>query len=106
MKRKEKKLVELSFSDGTKKSDFDLVVFADGYQSMGRTIINPGVQSAYRGFYLWRGLLDEKEMDLKSVREALGESLARITYTDSMKGTLIVYLVPGRNGSTQPGIYN
>ena len=35
--------------------DFDLVVCADGYHSMGRRLIDPGATPHYRGMVLWRG---------------------------------------------------
>jgi hypothetical protein len=39
--------------------DFDLVVCADGYRSLGRGLIDPGAAPVYRGMVLWRGLLPE-----------------------------------------------
>ena len=39
--------------------DFDLVVCADGYRSMGRRLIDPDAAPRYRGMVLWRGLLHE-----------------------------------------------
>jgi 2-polyprenyl-6-methoxyphenol hydroxylase-like FAD-dependent oxidoreductase len=37
--------------------DFDLVVCADGYRSMGRRLIDPDATPRYRGMVVWRGLL-------------------------------------------------
>src|SRR6185437_15794942 len=42
--------------------DFDLVVCADGYRSMGRGLIDPGATLRYRGMVLWRGLLHESDI--------------------------------------------
>jgi 2-polyprenyl-6-methoxyphenol hydroxylase-like FAD-dependent oxidoreductase len=42
--------------------DFDLVVCADGYRSLGRGLIDPGAAPAYRGMVLWRGLLPEHDI--------------------------------------------
>jgi 2-polyprenyl-6-methoxyphenol hydroxylase-like FAD-dependent oxidoreductase len=42
--------------------DFDLVVCADGYRSMGRELIDPGAAPRYRGIVVWRGLLPESDL--------------------------------------------
>src|SRR5580700_4746807 len=42
--------------------DFDLVVCADGYRSLGRGLIDPGAAPVYRGMVLWRGLLPERDI--------------------------------------------
>jgi 2-polyprenyl-6-methoxyphenol hydroxylase-like FAD-dependent oxidoreductase len=42
--------------------DFDLVVCADGYRSLGRALIDPGAAPVYRGMVLWRGLLPERDI--------------------------------------------
>src|SRR5262249_36633760 len=47
------------FAIGTEQR-FDLVVFADGYQSLGRRLLFPDVEMHYCGYVAWRGLLDER----------------------------------------------
>ena len=42
--------------------DFNLVVCADGYRSMGRRLIDPDAAPHYRGMVLWRGLLPESDI--------------------------------------------
>jgi 2-polyprenyl-6-methoxyphenol hydroxylase-like FAD-dependent oxidoreductase len=42
--------------------DFDLVVCADGYRSIGRRIIDPDAELRYRGMVSWRGLLHESDL--------------------------------------------
>ena len=42
--------------------DFDLVVCADGYRSIGRTLIDPGATPRYRGMVVWRGVLPESDL--------------------------------------------
>lgn len=44
------------FSDGS-KTETDLVICADGRNSLGRQTFNPG-QSQYRGYVVWRGLTE------------------------------------------------
>lgn len=77
----------------------DLVVFADGYQSLGRRLLFPDVDLRYRGYQLWRGLLPEAALPEPDV---LASDAPRISYP-SMPGNLVCYLVPGEDGSTRVG---
>ncbi len=77
----------------------DLVVFADGYQSLGRRLLFPDVQLRYRGYQLWRGLLPESEL---ADPDVLGSNCPRISYP-TMPGNFVCYFVPGEDGSTRPG---
>ncbi len=47
--------------------DFDLVVCADGYRSMGRGLIDPGATPCYRGMVSWRGLLRESDIGVDAL---------------------------------------
>lgn len=38
--------------------DFDMVIFADGYHSLGRSIISVNSHLEYSGYVAWRGLID------------------------------------------------
>ena len=77
--------------------DFDLVVCADGYRSLGRGLIDPGAALAYRGMVLWRGLLPER--DIRA--DALGGcDLLRPVYKG---GHGVAYYIPGAGQSTEPG---
>lgn len=95
--------VTLLFEDGANQS-FDLVLFADGYQSLGRRLLFPEIDLSYRGYMLWRGLLPEKEMDDSA---PLGSNVPRLSYPE-LPGNFVVYFVPGLDGSTAEGdrIYN
>jgi 2-polyprenyl-6-methoxyphenol hydroxylase-like FAD-dependent oxidoreductase len=77
--------------------DFDLVVCADGYRSLGRGLVDPGAAPVYRGMVLWRGLIPER-----GIRDdALGGcGLLRPVYQG---GHGVAYYVPGPGGSTEPG---
>lgn len=90
--------VTLQFEDGSEEN-FDLVLFADGYQSLGRQLLFPKIDLNYRGYMLWRGLLPEREMDDSAL---LGSKVTRLTYT-SLPGHLVVYFVPAQDGSMEPG---
>jgi 2-polyprenyl-6-methoxyphenol hydroxylase-like FAD-dependent oxidoreductase len=77
--------------------DFDLVVCADGYRSLGRGLVDPGAAPVYRGMVLWRGLLPERDMRA----DALGGcDLLRPVYQG---GHGVVYYIPGSGESTERG---
>jgi 2-polyprenyl-6-methoxyphenol hydroxylase-like FAD-dependent oxidoreductase len=78
-------------------ADFDLVICADGYRSMGRGIIDPDATPRYRGMVLWRGLVHESELR-EDVLE--GCDVERVGYQGG-HGT--VYYIPGSGESTEPG---
>lgn len=90
--------VALHFADG-QRQDFDLVLFADGYQSLGRRLLFPKVAVQYRGYVAWRGLLDER---LLTDSAPLEGAAPRVSYK-GMIGHLIPYFVPGPGGAVAKG---
>ncbi len=95
--------VELSINTDLKEQ-FDLVIFADGYNSLGRSILFPEIELQYRGYVLWRGLLPESELQGES---PLKEEILRLSY-DGEPGHNVVYFIPDQNGSVREGerVYN
>jgi 2-polyprenyl-6-methoxyphenol hydroxylase-like FAD-dependent oxidoreductase len=77
--------------------DFDLVVCADGYRSMGRRLIDPGATPRYRGMVLWRGLLHESDIGVDALDGGNGR---RVVYQG---GHGAAYYIPGSGQSTEPG---
>jgi 2-polyprenyl-6-methoxyphenol hydroxylase-like FAD-dependent oxidoreductase len=77
--------------------DFDLVVCADGYRSLGRGLIDPGAAPVYRGMVLWRGLLPERDTRVDALD---GCDLLRPVYQG---GHGIVYYIPGPGQSAERG---
>jgi 2-polyprenyl-6-methoxyphenol hydroxylase-like FAD-dependent oxidoreductase len=77
--------------------DFDLVVCADGYRSLGRGLIDPGAAPVYRGMVLWRGLLPERDIRVDALD---GCDLLRPVYQG---GHGVVYNIPGSGQSTKRG---
>ncbi len=78
-------------------SEFDLVVCADGYRSMGRRLIDPGATPRYRGMVLWRGLLHESDIGVDALDGCDGQ---RVVYEG---GHGVVYFIPGSEQSTERG---
>jgi 2-polyprenyl-6-methoxyphenol hydroxylase-like FAD-dependent oxidoreductase len=66
---------------------YDLVVFADGYRSLGRSTIDPEPTLEYRGLVFWRGLISSQQARDVAVPGAI----TRIVYPD---GHGVVYEVP------------
>jgi 2-polyprenyl-6-methoxyphenol hydroxylase-like FAD-dependent oxidoreductase len=84
----------LRTSDGRTES-FDLIVCADGYQSLGRAIVAPGSPLSYRRMVAWRGILPEPAVpviDLTATIRAMFQG-----------GYGVVYPIPGADGATEPG---
>jgi 2-polyprenyl-6-methoxyphenol hydroxylase-like FAD-dependent oxidoreductase len=77
--------------------DFDLVVCADGYRSMGRRLIDPGATPCYRGMVSWRGLLRESDIGVDALD---GCDLLRVGY---LGGHGVLYYIPGSGQSAEPG---
>jgi 2-polyprenyl-6-methoxyphenol hydroxylase-like FAD-dependent oxidoreductase len=77
--------------------EFDLVVCADGYRSLGRGIVDPGAAPVYRKIVLWRGLLPERDIRVDALS---GCDLLRPVYPG---GHGIVYYIPGAGQSSERG---
>jgi 2-polyprenyl-6-methoxyphenol hydroxylase-like FAD-dependent oxidoreductase len=78
-------------------SDFDLVVCADGYRSLGRGLIDPGAAPVYRGMVLWRGLLPERAIGVDALD---GCDLLRPVYQG---GHGVAYYIPGSGQGIERG---
>jgi 2-polyprenyl-6-methoxyphenol hydroxylase-like FAD-dependent oxidoreductase len=76
---------------------FDLVVFADGYRSVGRRLLFPEAELQYCGYVLWRGLLEERDLDDSDPLEG---TMTRVGYDE---GYCVFYFVPGHAGSVAKG---
>ncbi|MDE0189335.1 MAG: FAD-dependent oxidoreductase, partial [bacterium] len=50
--------VRVEFSDG-EEARADLLVAADGINSLARSVLSPGVDPAYAGYVAWRGTIPE-----------------------------------------------
>jgi 2-polyprenyl-6-methoxyphenol hydroxylase-like FAD-dependent oxidoreductase len=88
----------VSTDDGWKDS-FELVLCGDGYNSLGRRTLFPDMDIAYRGYVLWRGVLDEARL---SDSGPLETALYRLHYK-GLPGNAVFYFVPGPSGSVETG---
>lgn len=88
----------LSFDDGA-AWECDLVIFADGFQSLGRRLLFPDTDVHYCGYVGWRGLLDERHVSESAPLEG---ALTKVVYRGT-PGHLVVYFVPGATGSVAEG---
>src|SRR3984957_8060137 len=86
--------VNLKTSDGMPES-FDLIVFADGYSSLGRRIVAPDTELRYRGLVFWRGLISEADADV----DRLDGAVTRVIYPG---GHGAVYLIPSAREAATP----
>jgi 2,6-dihydroxypyridine 3-monooxygenase len=76
----------------------DLLVCADGVGSRGRACLLPDVGPRYAGYVAWRGLVPERELG-----GAAAELVDAITYYVYANSHVLVYPIPGMDGSVQPG---
>lgn len=68
--------------------NFDLVIFADGYESFGRRVLYPESAPTPTRYFLWRGMIDE---DVMPMPPAYADT---ITYFGYEYGHGFVYYVP------------
>ena len=89
--------VRISFA-GQAEVEVDLLVCADGVGSGARSRLLPDVRPAYAGYVAWRGLVPERELGAQAA--ALVDSITYYVYANSH---ILVYPIPGPDGSVRPG---
>jgi 2,6-dihydroxypyridine 3-monooxygenase len=77
----------------------DMVVFADGVGSTARAALLPGVRPQYAGYVAWRGVVPESALSAPT-RRALDDAITYYVYANSH---ILVYPIPGRDGSVAAG---
>jgi 2,6-dihydroxypyridine 3-monooxygenase len=86
------------FADGHDER-VDLLVCADGVGSTFRQALLPDARHAYAGYVAWRGMVAEAALD-PAVAAALGDAITYYVYANSH---ILVYPIPGADGSIRPG---
>lgn len=77
----------------------DMLVGADGVGSKLRRTLLPAVEPAYSGYVAWRGMVAESELDAAALA-AVGDAITYYVYANSH---ILVYPIPGADGSVLPG---
>lgn len=80
----------------------DLLVFADGINSIGRQTLLPDVQPQYAGYLAWRGTIGEEQLS-RSTFTALHES---ITYAPMPDSHILAYPIPQHEGTRREQLAN
>ena len=77
----------------------DLLVCADGIGSSARRLLLPEVAPRYAGYVGWRGVVAESDLS-RATYDALHDAL---TYQLLPQSHILVYPIPGLDGSVEPG---
>lgn len=77
----------------------DLLVCADGVGSTARARLLPAVQPSYSGYVAWRGMVAEASLDM-ATRAVFDDAITYYVYANSH---ILVYPIPGLDGSVTPG---
>src|SRR6516164_6092392 len=95
--------VTAQFEDGTRESG-DLLIGADGGNSIVRQQIWPTMQPTYAGYLAWRGLLPEDAMPPVARKTLHGD----FGFANNRGSHILGYLVPGEHNDLRPGhrLYN
>jgi 2-polyprenyl-6-methoxyphenol hydroxylase-like FAD-dependent oxidoreductase len=95
--------VTAQFEDGTRETG-DLLIGADGGNSVVRRQFWPTMRPTYAGYLAWRGLLPEDAMP-PAAREMLHGDFG---FANNKGSHILGYLVPGEHNDLRPGhrLYN
>lgn len=90
--------VKIGFENG-RIEECDLLVGADGYDSVVRRTFLPEFDPVYAGYIAYRGLIEESALDIDFVNFYAG----KFTLFQGTDTHILSYLVPGANGELEPG---
>ena len=90
--------VTVQFADDTTVI-VDLLVCADGVGSASRTALLPDARPTYAGYVAWRGMVPEAQL-APATATALGDAITYYVYANSH---ILVYPIPGHDGSVRAG---
>ena len=89
--------VTITLADGGEDHG-DLLVFADGMGSTGRSMLLPDVAPVYAGYVAWRGTVPERALS-QTVRDEIADAMV---YQVLDPGHILVYAIPSKTGQTEP----
>jgi len=84
---------------GEQTCEADLIIAADGASSTIRRLLVPGVERKYVGYVAWRGTVPETQLS-DAAKEVFVE---KFPFYHSTGIQILGYLIPGTNGTTEPG---
>ncbi len=87
------------FSDQGERT-YELLLCADGFQSMARQTLLPEVRPAYAGYVAWRGVVDEADLP-ESLRAYFDEHFSFCQARTG--GHMLCYFIPGEDANTARG---
>lgn len=90
--------LELTFDDKEQKK-FDIVLFADGYDSLGRRFLYPAAQLEFAHYIAWRGVVDEINPEVRA------RFCNNIGYYGYAKGHCLIYPIPNIKSHSKPNDY-
>ena len=90
--------VDVRFADG-REERYDLLVCADGVQSIGRRLLLRDVAPAYSGYVGWRGTVAETHLS----PAAFAVLRNAITYAVLERSHILAYPIPNVDGTLEPG---
>ena len=96
LRETEEDTVVLKLADG-QNFTFDVVLWADGHQSLGRRSLFPQLQLQYSGYVAWRGMLKEKHVSDPQPFEE------KVTYGMYEFGHAVQYIVPSLDDHLKKG---
>lgn len=79
--------IEVQLADGATRA-FDLVICADGYESIGRRVLYPDTDIRPARYFLWRGMIEEANVPQPEVFDET------ITFVAYRYGHGLIYWVP------------
>ena len=91
-------VLEAHFADRSSQR-VDLLVCADGVGSIARARLLPELRPAYSGYVAWRGKVPEASLD-QATRAVFDDAITYYVYANSH---VLVYPIPGPDGSIVPG---
>ena len=84
---------------GRPRRRVELLVCADGVGSIARARLLPAVRPSYAGYVAWRGMVAEASLD-GPTRAVFDDAITYYVYANSH---ILVYPIPGPDGSVAPG---